>query len=170
MRLFAGVAFAAALVASVSSAQAQSTVQTGMLECRGQTQSFILASVTPLQCVYRSNLGRGDFAYAGTMRLLGVDVGVNQSLLLRWAVFAPTRRVGPADLAGRYVGASASAAVGVGVGANALFGGSNNTISLQPVSLQAQTGLSAAGGVSSLELTPVRPLRRGHRAHRHRHH
>ena len=41
---------------------------------------------------------------------------------------------------------------GVGVGANALVGGSNNTIALQPVSVQGQTGLSIAAGVASLEL------------------
>ena len=44
----------------------------------------------------------------------------------------------------------------VGVGANALVGGSNNTIALQPVSLQGQTGLSAAAGVASMDLRPGR--------------
>jgi len=34
--------------------------------------------------------------------------------------------------------------------------GSNNTISLQPVSGQAQTGLSVAAGVAGLELRPGR--------------
>ena len=46
--------------------------------------------------------------------------------------------------------------VGVGVGANALVGGSNNTIALQPVSVQGQTGLSVAAGVAGLDLRPAR--------------
>jgi hypothetical protein len=71
-------------------------------------------------------------------------------------VFAPTR-LRRGELAGTYAGGAASATVGVGVGANALFGGSNNTVSLQPVSLQGQTGLSAAAGIASLELRPVGP-------------
>ena len=44
----------------------------------------------------------------------------------------------------------------VGVGANALVGGSNNTIALQPLSLQGQTGLGVAAGVAGLELRPGR--------------
>jgi hypothetical protein len=35
------------------------------------------------------------------------------------------------------------------------MGGSNNTVSLQPVSVQGQTGLSAAAGVASLQLLAV---------------
>jgi len=73
-----------------------------------------------------------------------------------WAVLAPSRQIGRGDLAGTYVGAAASATVGVGVGANALIGGSNNTIALQPVSVQGQTGLSVAAGVAGLELRPSR--------------
>ncbi len=39
-----------------------------------------------------------------------------------------------------------------GVGANALIGGSRNTIVLQPLSAQAQTGLSTAG-IAGLSLS-----------------
>ena len=53
-------------------------------------------------------------------------------------------------------GGAASATVGVGLGANALVGGSGNTIALQPLSGQAQTGLSVAAGIAGLELRPGR--------------
>ncbi|HZM08124.1 MAG TPA: DUF992 domain-containing protein, partial [Methylocella sp.] len=53
-----------------------------------------------------------------------------------------------------YVGVDASATVGVGLGANALVGGSNRSIALQPLSVQAQTGLALAGGVAALTLRP----------------
>jgi len=39
-------------------------------------------------------------------------------------------------------------------GANALIGGSNRTITLQPVSIQAQEGLNLAVGVAALTLRP----------------
>ncbi|HKJ60683.1 MAG TPA: DUF992 domain-containing protein, partial [Hyphomicrobiales bacterium] len=57
--------------------------------------------------------------------------------------------------AGTYLGASAEATAGVGGGANVLIGGSNETISLQPLSVQGQTGLNAALGVSEIVLDPA---------------
>jgi hypothetical protein len=42
--------------------------------------------------------------------------------------------------------------VGVGVGANALIGGSDKSIVLQPLSVQSQQGLNIAAGVASLQL------------------
>jgi hypothetical protein len=67
-------------------------------------------------------------------------------------VFAPTRDIGPGDLAGNYGGMTAEAAVGVGGNANVLVGGSNSSIALQPLSLEGQTGLNLAVGVGALEL------------------
>jgi hypothetical protein len=40
----------------------------------------------------------------------------------------------------------------VGLGANVLVGGFKKGINLQPLSVQAQTGLNVAAGVSSLHL------------------
>ena len=61
-----------------------------------------------------------------------------------WAVYAPTTRSFGA-LAGHYSGASAEATVGAGLGANVLVGGSNRTVTLQPVSVQGQAGLNRRG-------------------------
>ena len=73
-----------------------------------------------------------------------------------WIVFADTigRRAGA--LAGDYVGISADASVAVGLGANVLVGGSDRTISLQPLSVQGQTGINVAAGVTELTLRPAR--------------
>ena len=68
-----------------------------------------------------------------------------------WAVYAPSSR-GFGVLAGTYTGATAEATVVVGLGANALIGGSNRTVALQPLSVTGQTGLNLAAGVASLEL------------------
>jgi hypothetical protein len=71
-----------------------------------------------------------------------------------WAVDAPTtRRFGA--LAGTYTGATGEATVGAGVGANVLVGGSNRTVSLQPLSVQGQAGLNVAAGVAELRLRPA---------------
>jgi hypothetical protein len=147
------------LVASFTGANAQQPmqrVQVGILECRGGASiGFIVGSVTNLGCVLRVE-GMPEDRYVATIRKVGVDVGITQESALAWGVYAPVARLGPGDLSGNYAGAQGSAAVGVGVGGNALVGGSNNSIALQPVSVQGQVGLSVAAGLESLELRPGR--------------
>ncbi len=71
---------------------------------------------------------------------------------MQWLALAATADIhAPGALAGDYVGASAQGTAGVGVGANLLVGGSNKSFTLQPLSLQTQTGLNLAVGVSRLE-------------------
>ncbi len=161
MRCLAGVTFAVVFAASVSPATAD-YVQTGILECRGISQQYVITSLTNLQCVFRSHTG-ARHGYVASIRRVGLDIGVNQSTVLAWAVYAPTRTPGPGSLSGVYVGGSANATLGIGAGVNALFGGSDYTISLQPVSFQGQTGIGAAGGVSALQLQSVDRLRRHRR-------
>lgn len=50
------------------------------------------------------------------------------------------------------MGASGSASFGLGLGANVLIGGSNRTISLQPLSVEGQVGVNLAVGVARLSL------------------
>ena len=152
----AGLA-AALLVALSAAAQAQQPmqrVQVGILECRGGASiGFIVGSVTNLGCVLRAE-GQPEDRYVATVRKVGLDLGITQESALAWGVFAPVTRLGPGDLAGNYAGVQGSAAIGVG--GNLLIGGSNNTIALQPLSLQGQVGLSVAAGLESLELRPGR--------------
>jgi hypothetical protein len=69
-----------------------------------------------------------------------------------WEVIGSTDvKRGPL-LVGDYGGVSAEATVALGVGANALVGGSNKSIVLQPVSVQGQTGLNVAVGVTGLTI------------------
>ena len=156
--ILAGVA-ATLLVASFAAAKAQQPmqrVQVGILECRGGASvGFVVGSVTNLGCVLRAE-GLPEDRYVATIRKVGLDLGITQESALAWGVFAPVARLGPGDLAGNYAGVQGSAAVGVGLGGNALIGGSNNTIALQPLSLQGQVGLSVAAGLESLELRPGR--------------
>jgi hypothetical protein len=152
MNRLSTVALAALFVASASSAMAQSRIEVGVLECSGSNVSFIVGSVTELGCTYRPAGGAPPEPYHATLRRAGVDLGFNSSVDVAWAVWAPSSGSPRRDLSGNYGGAAASATVGVGIGANALIGGSGNTIALQPLSGQAQTGLSVAAGVAGLEL------------------
>jgi hypothetical protein len=152
----AGIATLALAASTVTTEAQRGQVQIGVLECRGGASvGFIVGSVTNLGCLLRSD-GRPDQPYVATIRKVGLDLGITQETALAWAVFAPTDRLGPGDLAGNYAGAQGSASVGVGAGANVLVGGSANSIALQPLSLQGSTGLNVAVGLAGLELRPGR--------------
>jgi hypothetical protein len=150
---------AAVLTASLGAVEAQQpmpNVRVGVLECRGGASvGFIVGSVTNLGCVLRVE-GMPEDRYVATIRKIGVDIGITEETALGWAVYAPVARLGPGDLAGTYAGAQGSASVGVGLGGNVLVGGSDNSIALQPLSLQGQVGLNVAAGLESLELRPGR--------------
>ncbi len=70
---------------------------------------------------------------------------------LIWGVLAASR-VPKGSLAGSYGGVGANASLGVGAGANVLVGGTNKSISLQPISVQGQQGINIAGGVTTVTL------------------
>ncbi len=153
-RLVASLAVAIlTAIAATSFATAQSRVKTGILECRGGASiGLVVGSSSMLTCVYRGDDHRFEDRYVGILRKVGLDLGITQEIALTWAVFAPTGRIGPGDLRGSYGGVSGSASVGVGLGANALLGGSNNSVALQPLSLQGQVGLNIQAGLEGLEL------------------
>ncbi|MBN9078031.1 MAG: hypothetical protein BGN87_12665 [Rhizobiales bacterium 65-79] len=145
----AAPAFAAA------SDQAQ---EVGRLECviHGGV-GMILGSSKKLHCTYTPsdpNIPKED--YVGRVTKVGLDVGVTGKSVMQWLVLAPTKSgYGPGALAGDYVGASAQASAGVGAGANVLVGGSDRTFTLQPISIEGQTGLNVAAGVTSFHLQSV---------------
>jgi hypothetical protein len=115
---------------------------------------MIITSHKQIQCVFSPDLPGPREAYVGTISKFGLDIGATTSGQMVWAVYAPTSREFGA-LAGIYSGATAEATVAVGLGGNALIGGSNRTIALQPLSLTGQTGFNLAAGVASLELHPA---------------
>jgi hypothetical protein len=144
-------AMALAGVAMTTPVQAQ-YVQAGMLVCdiTGGV-GFVVTSQRQLSCRFRNALGEPE-VYSGVINRVGLDLGATAGGQLLWVVFAPSGQFGRGALAGNYAGASAEATVGLGVGANVLFGGSERSIALQPVSVQGQTGLNAAVGIAGLQL------------------
>jgi hypothetical protein len=151
------IALAAVVLATTASPSlAQQMVRAGTLACDvSPGVGFIIGSQRELACVFTPNRGGPREAYVGTVSRFGLDIGATSGGQMVWAVYAPTtRRFGA--LAGTYGGASGEATVGAGLGANVLIGGSDNTISLQPISIQGQGGLNLAVGISALELRPYR--------------
>jgi hypothetical protein len=121
----------------------------------------VVGSVHQLHCVFSSDRGP-RYPYYGLVRRFGLDVGFTQESSMVWAVFAPTRRIGPGDLSGSYGGVTAGAAIGIGGNANALIGGSENSFALQPLSFEGQTGFNVAVGIAGLELRGAGPILRYH--------
>jgi hypothetical protein len=147
------VSLAAALaVAFVAPAAAAEHAKVGQLRCEvSGGLGMIITSTKEMECRFLSANGHEEW-YHGRIRKFGLDIGGTDRGMLVWDVFAPTAGSLRGALAGEYVGVGASATVVVGLGANALLGGSDRQISLQPLSIQSQTGLDIAAGVSSLTL------------------
>ena len=97
--------------------------------------------VLKLDCVFIPSAGGPRHHYYGMVRRVGVDLVFTQNVSMRWVVFAPTGIVHPGDLAGIAAACRPAQSFGVGLGANAMIGGSNNSLALQPISGQAQAGL-----------------------------
>jgi len=150
MKPLASLAF---LLIAATPAAAQSRVQTGVLECLSNPSvGAIVGSVRTMACVFKPTSGPEQH-YSGTRARIGLDVGVQAGAAIAWAVFAPTNQLRAGELQGTYAGVSADIAAGLGVGANALVGGSGNTVALQPLSVEGQVGINVALGVSALTLT-----------------
>jgi hypothetical protein len=145
-------AFVIAL-ATPETAQARQPFRVGTLTCdTGPRVGLVLGSRQDIRCVFRSSTAARQYIYAGTIRRVGLDVGVTRGGTMLWRVFARNSHVGRATLRGNYVGVSGNAAVGLGLGANALIGGSRRTITLQPLSVEGQIGLNLALGIANLTL------------------
>jgi len=157
-RLHLATALAAAVglaSAFAAPAGAQSGVNVGNLTCSVSSGwGFVFGSSRALNCTFAGAGGRYEY-YAGNIMKFGVDIGYTQGGVLIWTVIAPTAALVPGSLSGSYAGGTASATVGVGVGAHALVGGSNNTIALQPLSLEGNSGLNVAAGIGAINLVPA---------------
>lgn len=145
----AGLAIAA--LAAAAPARAAS-VNVGVLTCKvSGGPGFVFGSSKDLDCKFEGINGAKE-GYHGAIDKFGIDLGFTGSSFMVWTVFAPSADVPFGALAGSYAGVSAEATVGLGVGANALVGGSQHSIALQPVSAQVQEGLNIAVGISELRL------------------
>lgn len=162
-----GCILVAALVLAAPAASAQqearANVQSGVLRCDVSAGvGAIVGSTRTLSCVFDRYSGRRE-RYQGTIRHSGLDLGATSRGVMVWAVLAPSR-VRRGALIGNYAGANAEVTAGLGIGANILLG-SDNSIVLQPLSVQAQVGINIAVGVAELMLERIsrHPPRPPHR-------
>jgi hypothetical protein len=151
-RLMIGTAATVAVLACAGAANAAPAgIRVGDLTCNvASGWGFVFGSSKDLHCTYRGNGHREH--YTGSISKFGVDIGYTEGGVLVWGVFAPTSDMRQGALEGNYVGASAQANVGIGVGANALIGGLDKSISLQPLSVEGSKGLNVAAGIGSISL------------------
>jgi hypothetical protein len=148
-------ALAVLAFAATKAVQAQNRGRVGVLSCSvsGGIGLIVTSQKTTL-CTFNPRRGPNE-AYVGVIRRFGLDIGATRGGILTWAVFS-RGSVAPGSLAGSYVGGAAEATAGAGVGANVLVGGSNRSISLQPLSVGGQTGFNFALGVADFELRRAR--------------
>lgn len=145
---------ATALLATLAATPAAMAggVKIGVLTCRVEGGAgWIIGSSKDADCTFNRSGPGGIEHYDGTIGKLGIDIGVTGETVLGWIVFAPGKTK-KGSLKGSYTGAGAEATLGLGLGANVMVGGFKQSINLQPISVQAQTGLNIAAGISSLNL------------------
>src|SRR3954454_1374845 len=139
----AAILAAAGTMIFASTAQAQKRVRTGTLRCSVAPGIAFVIGSRALNCSFRPVRGARE-SYSGRLTKAGFNFGVTGRGVLVWGVFEPAGRHRVID--GTYVGATGEASLGAGIGANALVGGTNDSVALQPLSLQGQTGVNVALG------------------------
>ncbi|MGF9763230.1 DUF992 domain-containing protein [Microvirga sp. 0TCS3.31] len=149
----AALALIATFLASAAPAIAQSAVRVGTLACdvSAGIGLFVVQKQT-LRCTFTPNGGGRVDAYTGKIDEFGVALGEVAAGHLVWGVIAAAPGQPRGALAETYAGLGAEATLGVGLGANVLTGGTGRAFSLQPISVEGQTGLNIAGGVTSVTL------------------
>lgn len=140
------------LTIAAGGAAAADGLKIGVLQCAvHEGVGLIVMEEERMTCTFTPASGSPE-KYTGHIRKFGLDVGVTAGTVIVWGVIAADPAYKPGSLAGKYVGISAEASVGLGVGANALLGGSEKSIALQPVSVQGQVGLDIAIGITDMDL------------------
>jgi hypothetical protein len=152
-KLSGGLALALATVVASAVPSYADVAKIGILSCDvSKGVGEILARKQSLTCQFTPDGGQPE-TYVGNIDEYGLEIGkVDQGHLI-WGVASARRGVPQGALAGKYVGVGAGASLGVGVGANALVGGNNQSFSLQPLSVDGETGINIATGVVKVTLT-----------------
>jgi Protein of unknown function (DUF992) len=147
-----GTVAAFCLFALAGSNAASAGVKVGVLECTlGVGVGVVIAENQKVDCTFKPNSGPEEH-YGGQITKIGLELGITGGTVVIWGVIAATNEYTPGSLAGVYGGATAEATAILGVGANALWGGSDQSLALQPISVQGQTGVDIGIGLSGMTL------------------
>lgn len=124
-----------------------------MLQCEAAGGwGLILGSSRAVDCTFQPTADRTEH-YTGSLTKIGMDIGYKGRGEMVWTVIAPTASMAPGALTGSYGGVTAGATAGIGVAAHAMTVGSDRQVALQPLSVEANSGLNASAGVAGLNLT-----------------
>lgn len=151
------VACAALALAALPAYAGNSTAGTkiGILSCDSVPDSgvnLLIHSTVDIKCTFNSTDGSSVEHYIGETGIgFGININFEVERHLRFIVFAADMVQGSHKLAGKYGGVGALASAGVGVGAQVLAGGSDASISLQPV-IEGTTGVGVNAGITYLYL------------------
>jgi hypothetical protein len=116
---------------------------------------MLISQQQTMTCTFDPASGGPPDSYTGRIDKFGLALGAVQQGTMVWGVLAPSTGFPHGALAGSYGGVGAEATAGAGLGANLLVGGTGRSFSLQPLSIQGQTGLNFAAGVMTLTLLSV---------------
>jgi hypothetical protein len=144
---------AAALSAGLMASPAHAAgVKVGTLTCDVESGwGNVLGSQKDLSCVLKSVNGKQSY-YTGDITKLGIDVGYTQGGVMVWTVVAPSKDLREDALEGSYGGLTAGATAVVGGNLNVLVGGFDKSITLQPLSIEGNNGLSLTAAVGAMQL------------------
>ena len=153
IRKFACAAAAALLTAFLAAPANAGHFKLGILSCDiGGGTGYVIASNKGLSCTFKPSGGGGSETYTGIVSKLGVDLGVTHQGALEWAVLALAATMTMASSPATILASTPKPASSTGGGANLLVGGFRRSFTLQPLSVQAQTGVNLAVAVTAMEL------------------
>ena len=154
-------AIAAALSATLLAAAPAHAggVKVGTLTCDVEAGwGLVLGSQKDLSCIFKSATTGQISYYTGDITKLGIDVGYTNAGVMVWTVVAPSTDMQPDALEGDYAGATVGATAVVGGNLNAMVGGLDKSIALQPFSVEGNTGLSVTAAVGAMELRHTKTI------------
>jgi len=149
-----GLTIAAAIAAAgIMAAPANAAgIKVGTLTCSVESGwGYIIGSQKDLSCTLKSVNGK-ESRYTGDITKLGVDIGYTKGGTMIWAVVAPSKDLKEDALEGTYGGVTAGATAVVGGNLNVLVGGLDKSITLQPISVEGNNGLSITAAVGAMQL------------------
>ncbi|WP_454917598.1 DUF992 domain-containing protein [Xanthobacter sediminis] len=137
-------------------------VSAGLLECRGEMATASgFGSTRRVRCEFRPGMGQNHY-YIGTLERTGLDIGVSDQGSMLWGVLATSPNLERGALAGTYVGFTSGFALGPGFSANMLAAQDPaKQVTLQPLSVSSDSGLSLSIAGATLILAPSTPQAAG---------
>lgn len=152
--IFAGLFLLVIVLTNAATAQqSASQVSAGTLTCDiAPGVALIVDSPKNLRCVLYKSDGSKQ-AYGGRITGGGLNVGVTGRSVAAWSVISNASPVIPNDLSGRYSGVQAGAAIGVGGTNSSILSSANKAVSLQPLTVEARSGVNFALGATQMDLT-----------------